>query len=168
VEEWQGDFPLGFGAGTSFAIEDYPSNYIGLLAAIKYTGPGEPTTYDSVRLILEYLGPVEWFPEAEPPPHSDNWPASICENQGETGCMIATEYYALQVKNYEFSPRIEIAPGNYANVAWPCDDLVIQPIGEGPDTWHWRRSEHNRNLRTVIEGGWNRYVKPWIDRITPW
>jgi RHS repeat-associated protein len=151
-ERWQGGFPLHSGSGTSFAIEDFPSNYIGFLAAFR--NQGEATKYDSAKLILDYLGPAEWTNES--PPHSDNPPFTCV---GTIGCAGAYQRYAEEVKNYEFTPRIEIAPSNYANIAWPCDELVIQPIRSGPDTWHFLREEHNRHILTYLEAIWDR-IKP--------
>jgi hypothetical protein len=153
-ERWQGEFPLGFGSGTSFAIEDFPSNYIGFLAAFR--NQGEATKYDSAKLILDYLGPAEWTNES--PPHSDNLPDYIFECMSPSECNEAIDRYLRDVKNYAFTPRIEIAPGNYANIAWPCDELVIQPIPSGPDTWHFLREEHNRGFGTYFEAIWDRIM----------
>jgi hypothetical protein len=75
--------------------------------------------------------------------------------------------YVEQVKNYDISPRIEIAPGNYANIAWPCDDLFVQPINSGPDSWHFLREEHNRNFSGHVGVALIK-IKNKIDRITPW
>jgi RHS repeat-associated protein len=163
VEKWQGEFPFGFGEGTSFAIEDYPSNYIGFLAAVR--NQGQATKVDSVELIIDYLGPVEWT--NEPPPHSDTLPDSICEGLDPFVCVKTMERYTTEVKNYEFTPRIEVAPLVFENRPWPCNDLIIQPISSGPDTWHFIREEHNRGLKTYAEFGWNK-IGELLDKITPW
>jgi RHS repeat-associated protein len=162
-EDWQGGFPLGLGSDSSFALEDLPSNYIGLLVALKNPyNRSLPTTADSVRFVLDHLGPAGWT--SQPPPHSKTPPFDCPES---VTCALKLDRYVEQVKNYDISPRIEIAPGNYANIAWPCDDLFVQPINSGPDSWHFLREEHNRNFSGHVGVALIK-IKNKIDRITPW
>jgi RHS repeat-associated protein len=160
-ERWQGEFPIGLGSGTSFAIEDLPSNYVGFITAVRKQG--QATNVDVAKLIIEYMGPVKWTNES--PPHSDDPPFDCRES---IICALKLDEYVEQVKNYDYSPRVQvsagaysdIALGAYSNIAWPCDDFIIQPIDSGPETWHFVRQEHNRNVLTYLKYAFGR-IKPW-------
>ena len=155
-EIWQSEFPLRRGEGTAFAIEDFPSNYMGFVAAVRAMKQGRTATkVDVAKLIIEHMGPVE--PTNEPPPHSDNPPFECPES---VICAQRWNIYAENVKNYDYTPRIRIPSGGYENIAWPCDELVIQSISSGPDTWRFLGLEHDRNVWTYLE-----YI---VDQIKPW
>jgi RHS repeat-associated protein len=120
-EAWEGStMVLGVpvGMNTAFAIEDLPSHYAGFWAA---------ATELSTGVFFARLGGVEGTDE-EPPRATDRLTGNIPE-----------------IKNYEFTPKVQDETGHWHNVPWP-NSLTITPIGSESGLWTFQSAECKGNV----------------------
>jgi len=110
-ELWESTISI-FGVNTAFAIEDLPSHYIGFYAAARGISPAE---------VFANLGFVEGT-DQEPPRFTD-WPPGNWE-----------------IKNFQFTPRVQDDEGNWQNIPWP-DAMTITPIGSESGLWEFQSAE---------------------------
>jgi len=101
-----------FGINTAFAIEDFPTHYVGFFAKDKGVSYAE---------VFANLGFVEGT-DQEPPRFTD-WPPANWE-----------------IKNFKFTPRVQNEEGNWQNIPWP-NAMTITPIGTDSGLWDFQGAE---------------------------
>ncbi len=119
-EDWQGAVLLG---NSSYAIEDFPSDYLGYYSSLSGREPME--------VIRSEFGPVNWYGENSPPPgdHLDAVHVQIFD-----GRRLDFECCFQEQRNDEF------LPGGGSSSSW-TSNMRLPSIPSSSGLWQHRRTD---------------------------
>ena len=67
--------------------------------------------------------------------------------------------FSLSSKNFEFTPRIQNADGQWHNTSWP-EELTITPLDNSPEIWDFHREVSSMNYLKAGKWLFNNKIRP--------